>query len=151
MVTYTTEIAHVSTTAGTIVHIKIKFMIQFRSDQIANIHISIFRLYVTSTYTTKHLLDIRSEKILVPYVTYTFTVKINKNSPLNRMVSKSNRVNILRPYHSHNYFNITLKSKQSLRNSFHQSEFPTKFLYAFIISSMEVNSPAVTIVKFLNP
>jgi hypothetical protein len=151
MVTYTTEIAHVSTTAGRTVHIKIKFMIQLRSDQTATIHISIFRLSVSSIYTTKHLLHISSEKILTPYVTRTFIVTINKNSPLNRMVSKQNRVNILKPYHSHSHFNITLKSMQSLRNSFQQSEFPTKFLYAFIISSMEANSPAVTIVKFLTP
>lgn len=127
------------------------FVIQLRSDQIAAIHISIFRLYVSSTYTTEHLLGISSEKILAPYVTCTFTATINKNSPLNRMVSKMNRVHILRPYHSHSHFNITLKSMQSLRNSFHQSEFPTKFLYAFLISSMEANSPAVTYVKLLNP
>ena len=125
-------------------------MIQLRPDQSATNHISIFRLYVSSTYTTKHLLDVSSDKILAPYVTCTFTATINKNSPLNRMVSKLNRVNILRPYHSHSHFNITLKSMQSLRNSFHQSELTIKFLFAFITSSMEADSPAVTIVKFLN-
>jgi len=117
MVTYTTKIAHVSITVDSTVHIKIKFMIQLRSDQIASIQLSIFRLSVSSIYTTKHLLDISSEILLAPYVTRTFNATINKNSPLNRIVHNLNTVNILTPYHSHRHFNITLKSKQSLRTS----------------------------------
>jgi len=106
MVTYTTEITHVSITAASTVHIKIKFMIQLRSDQIATIQISIFRLSVSSIYTTKHLLDINSEIILAPYVTCTFTATIKKNSPLNCIANRLNPVSILRPYHSHRHFNI---------------------------------------------
>lgn len=150
MVTYTTEITYVSITAASTVHIKIKFMIQLRSDQIATIQISIFRLSISSIYTTKHLFDISSEIIFVPYVTCTFTATIKKNSPPNRTANRLNPANILRPYHSHRQFNITLKSKQSPRTSYRQSEFPTKFLYAFI-SSAVANSSGVTIVKFLTP
>jgi hypothetical protein len=113
------------------VHIKIKFMIQLRSDQIATIHISIFRRSISPIYTTKHLLYTISEKIIAPYVIRTFTAMINKNSPLNRMLSQLNPVNTLRPYHSHSHFNITLKSMQSLRTSFHhfQQTFRTHLLY----------------------
>ena len=66
MVTYTTEIVHVTVTAGSIVHIKIKFMTQLTSDQIPTIRISISSLSVSSIYTTKHFLNTSSEKKSLP-------------------------------------------------------------------------------------